>query len=168
MTIALHEITFPVFAIRSFEKIFREEDKIFVVGSKLREPLILDDLSYDLPFPRRRLQIPENVKYKINKSYMNISQFLRAKTYKRTFVDSVGLIFNYTKTKSTKLTYHRLIKVLPIEDHGNALIIQDVSMPLMVSALEPIKKYVGLLDYLGGYIVYEYSDERKKDTWRMI
>ena len=168
MTIALNEITFPVFALRSFEKIFKEDNKIFVIGTIVNEALILDDLSYDLPFPRRRLQIPENVKYKINKSYMNISQFLKTKTCKRTFIDNTGLIFKYTKTKIVKLTYHKILQAIRNEEIGIILIIQNIDIPLTVSSLEPIKEYVGLLHYCGGYIIYEYTSEKKKDTWRKV
>jgi len=114
----------------------------------------------------RRLQTPHKV-FSLNKKIDSIQGILKQKG--KTFVDTKGRPFIYDKTLRCTLRYYK-IKNIENRDVESILWLQDVSSPFSVPRPpEPGYGYAGilLLRHLP-WILYEYSQSAKKDTWRKV
>lgn len=166
----LIDINFPIFPIRSYYKMYNEEGIIYV--ETYIKTWILDNTN--LPYnslAKRRLRI--NKPYPLTGVIFNITQLIKCK-YK-VFIDNKGKIFNYKKTKRITLKY-KILSNYKINYKTNevACFTKDLPYPFYVSStyFNKFKQfdnlYLGVLAYLGGHILYEITNEKKRDTWKKI
>ena len=103
----------------------------------------------------------------LNKAVHDIPSFLKVGAKK--FVDSKGTVFNYEKTRMVDLKYLHINKVQWNESHS-VLWVEDVNFPFnILRPPSPEMRWAGLLYDKGlPWILYEYSEFRKKDTKRKI
>ena len=116
----------------------------------------------------RRLRIKED-KYNLSDAIFTFSQLLKYYKPGAKYIDHLGYIFTYRKTKKANLIYREILHVDYIIGRGLLLTVEGVSMPIAIPASSNIEGYVGLLEYNGGYLLYDMpSKVKKKDTWRKI
>lgn len=166
-TLLLKEIKFPVYRIRENLGI-REESKITFVTNCSNEEKIIDNKNLvGDTLGLRRLRISKEYIYPLDKAIPNLQILLKYANH--TFIDTYGKVFTYKKgSKFYKLTYEKIIRVVEYHDgEGSALVYaQGINYPFTVSYYPFVlyDAYIGLIHYKGGYIYYEVSKEKKKDT----
>jgi hypothetical protein len=153
---------FPLFILPKEALIEEKDGIVFLDGLCLDDRNIKSD---KLGVRRLRSSYPN--KAVLNKAVHDIPSMLKS-TAKR-YIDSEGTVFEYQKSLLVSLRYHKILKV---EDRGVTCLvwIKGINSPFPV--LRPPLAYMtwaGIL-YNGAHpwILYEFSEERKKDTKRKI
>jgi len=160
------DIEFPIFTITaSYKRIWDEfgvkyietESGTYILDNKHMEGDTLGE---------RRLRIKNGLRYTPRKVYYNITQLIKSNN--KTYIDNTGSVFTYRKTRNVPLKYYRVMDVVHM-DAGCILLIKNINFKLRVSCKDAYAiKYIGLLCTDTGYILYDTSDEKKKDTTRKI
>ena len=114
-------------------------------------------------FSRVIWPIKNNVLTLINTSWVILKQSLK------TFIDSNGTPFIYEKTLLCKLKYYKIRKVEQ-KDVASLIWCKDIKHPFTVPRPpEQGMTWAGVLHFHGlPWILYEYSEEKKKDTRRKV
>lgn len=115
----------------------------------------------------RRIRISSN-KYEINKAILTYSQLLKKHKSGDRYIDRTGMCFIYKKTTYVPLVYRKIINVLYLDGYGLAAYVEDLDSPVPLPAGTDIEGYLGLLEYMGGFLLYELSNEYKPTTRKMI
>jgi len=157
----LPKITFPVFILPS-------EDWSFSDGLMFMDGKVVDDRNMEgKTLGIRRLQTPYPTLFPLRRSIDYLNGIL--KQQKKTFIDSKGIPFIYEKTIRCQLKYYR-IKKKELRDTECLLWLKGVSTPF--SCPRPPDESYGYAGILllsrFPWILYEYSDQPKKDTWRLV
>ena len=157
----IQDIVFPVFVIHSDNT--EEIDGILWLDDQ-----VLDDKNMEgETLGIRRIQSPMKSIYPLK--YMIEDEIGLMKHRGRTFIDNEGKVINYEKTRSLKLKYHKIVKR---EKKGIATVLwlKDVPFPYAEkSPPDPDLTWAGLLYNMGiPWKIYDFSSEKKKDTWRKI
>ena len=115
----------------------------------------------------RRLQSPMKSIYPLR--YMVDDEIGMMKHRGKHFIDTNGVYWYNEKKKTAALKYHKIRKVEK-KDIAAVVWLKDVPFPF-VEARPPQDQYswAGLL-YKSGipWKIWEYCEEKKKDTWRKI
>ena len=114
----LNEVNFPVFPIRGNRKIYKDPHTgIDRVETVLKDWQLDNKSLIGITLSERRLKIPLKERYPLTFALFNFSQLLN---YKKgcMFIDNLGNIFKYKKTRYEKLEYH---KVIGYTDIGNSI-----------------------------------------------
>lgn len=169
----LTEINYPIFPIRSHNKLY-VKDGIDCIDTALNKWQIDNKNLVGETLAARRFGIPREIRYPLTFTLFNLTQLLN---YKKghMFIDNLGNIFSYKKTRMEKLEYHKVIGKSYADEGNCALHVEAYSMPFYVTKGlfnriygygEEI--YVGLLGYHGGHLVYDLSTEKKDTTRRKV
>jgi hypothetical protein len=153
---------FPLFVLPKDAFIEEKDGVVFLDGQCLDDKNVSDER---LGVRRLRSSYPN--KFPLAKAIHDIPSMLKS-SYRR-FIDSAGDIFFYNKTLIVDLKYHRIVK---IEDRDIACLIWVKGINSPFTVLRPplsYMKWAGIL-YNGSYpwILYEFCEEKKKDTKRKI
>jgi len=171
--VKLTDINYPIFPIRGHYRVFSEH-KIDFVETHLRT-WILDNKN--LPGPTlaaRRFKIQDP--YPLKPAIFNLAQLLKYTETPSTgiYIDTLGKIFKYKKTKRHKLVYKKVLKHW-VEGTNVVFELKDISsyIHVDVGVLNKYKGfdeqfYLGVIYYHGGWIFYDTSEHKKKDTWKKI
>ena len=156
----LEEIEFPIYKLRSYIRLFEEDNILYIVSPKIGIS-ILDNrnLGWDT-LSKRRIHIDKNSLYPLNKyTIPNIEELIHH--YGGTFIDNKGTLFKYKKQKFYKIKYFKIKKII-----NDLLYVEEFNYPFKLYKYIDIYEfpYVGILNYLGGYIVYHFSKEKLKET----
>lgn len=115
----------------------------------------------------RRLQTPMKSLYPLK--YLIEDEVSMMKHRGKHFVDTNGVYWYNEKTQTATLKYHKIRKVEK-KDIASVIWLKDVPFPF-VQARPPLKgmRWCGILYKKGiPWKIWEYCEERKKDTWRKI
>jgi hypothetical protein len=85
------------------------------------------------------------------------------------FIDSNGTPFIYQKTMNASLKYYKIRKI-ERKEVASVLWLKDINFPFTIPRPPPAEKtWAGVL-HIGGlpWLLYEYSEERLKDTRRKV
>ena len=85
------------------------------------------------------------------------------------YIDSDGFFFTKSKTTTTQLKYHKIMK-REKKDVATVLWLKDIPFAFAEkSPPDPDLSWAGLL-YDSGipWKIYDFSEEKQKDTWRKI
>jgi hypothetical protein len=162
----LFDISFPVYAItKTYRKIWEEMNVVYIETES--GTYVLDNKNIDgNTIGERRLKIKNSELYIPRKVYYNISQFLHSKYNK--FIDSKGNIFSWKKSFNVPLKYHKVAGVIQTEEDC-IIHLKDIIFPQKVNCrIAYVINYVGVLHTEYGYVLYEYCENKKKDTYRKI
>jgi len=155
----LHDIKFPIYVLHSDE--VEERDGLLFCDTQ-----IVDDKNMTgQTLGQRRLQSPHKNLYQLR--YM-IEDFRGLCKHRgRFFVDTYGKFFRYTKNKKVDIKFKKIERQNK-KDVATLIWIENIPFPF--EEKRPVKgKYAGVA-YIDGRpsFIYEYSSEKKKDTWRKI
>lgn len=144
-----------------------------VEGESNRQHLkIVDDKNIsgnNLAMRRLKLTADEVPLFRLSKAMFFLGDLIKTATSSTYFIDSNGMIFNYVKSTTAKLKFHKINKIFPIQTGG--AIIEVLGIPNRFKVINyptPETKCAGVL-HLGVstilYGLYEYIPE---DTVRRV
>lgn len=167
----LTDINFPIFPIRGYTKLY-EESNMLKIDTYVKS-WIIDNRNLSGTFSKRRLQMDKKTKYPLTLVIFNISQLISYKSKTNKYIDWDGKLIKYKKRKVVKLKYY-LIKGIKKGKSSIALFVENLPFPIYVTytqlsnAYKFDKLYVGLLEYNGGKLFYNWSTKYKCESWRKI
>jgi hypothetical protein len=145
----------------------------YVLDDEIKETYhIIDDTTIDKPtLALRRIELLKmQVKLqKLGKATFFLADFIKLASRNTWFIDSSGLVFQYKKHRSAKLTFKKVKRVIPIKTGG--AIIEVEGIPSRFKTLyvpDANNRYAGLIVDGMGYILYGMYPEKLKDSRRMI
>ena len=157
----INKVRFPVYAMPSGNW-HRQDGLLFLDG------VILDDrnMSGDT-LGIRRLQTPHKTIYPLKHQIDNFRGLIKSR--EKYFVDTNGTPFIYEKTQFCKLKYYK-IKSVKQKEVASTLWLHGVKHPFVIPRPPaPEVRYAGVLHYGSlPWVLYEYSEEPKKDTRRKV
>lgn len=162
----IFDIQFPIFPVAlNFERIWTEDNITKIETASGVYVLDNKNIQGDT-LGKRRLRINNSKLYIPRGVVHSIGQLIRSK-YK-TYIDNTGEVFKYIKHTTVPLKYHKVDRIIETE-HGCVLHFKDIHNPIILSCRNAHGiEYVGLLHTNIGYILYEYSETIKANTWRKI
>jgi hypothetical protein len=115
----------------------------------------------------RRLQTPMKSIYPLK--YQCDDEVAMLKHRGKHFVDSNGCYFYNEKLDTAPLKYHKIKKIIK-KDVATVVWIKDVPFPFAIARPPRVEQtWAGILYKKGlPYAIWEFAEERKKDTWRKI
>ncbi len=165
-------IVFPLFHIRDCLKIITE-DKIITIRT-LYGDYILDNKNIrGNTLGIRRLNLSSSLQedqrlYPLRKIFYTFSDIITHKHKHKVYIDSIGTLFKYTKSKRCNLVYK---KITNIEVQATRILCtcKGLFRPIEVPYIPRVMpRYLGLLCFQGDYILYELSQCAKAETWRLV
>jgi len=166
-TKTIFDIKFPIFPLtRNYKHIWTEDNITWIETES--GVYVLDNKNIQgNTLGQRRLRIKNSKLYIPRAVVHNVAQLIRSE-YK-TFIDNNGIVFKYIKNTRVPLKYYKIKKVVRVEDKGCVLHFNDIDNPVLAPcAIAYGISYVGFLITNIGYILYEYSETNKPDSWRKI
>lgn len=161
------DIDFPIFAITNNYRNIWTEDNITKIETASGVYVLDNKNIQGNTLGQRRLRINNSPLYIPREVLHNVSQIIRSKY--NLFIDNNGKVFNYIKQTRVPLKYFKIEKVVKKPDIGCVLHFEALDNPILISCIIAYGiNYVGFLLTDMGYIVYEYTEEFKRDTWRKI
>jgi hypothetical protein len=155
------KITFPAFLMDSSN--WEISDGLFFCEGKL-----VDDYNQmGTTIGARRMQTPFKDKYELKKAVSAPNGLMKQNT--KYFVDSKGKPFIYEKTKIVPLKYMKIKKV-ERKSYATLIWVKGHNAPFTVPRPpEDGNTWAGVLHLHGiPWMLYEYSDEKLKDTRRKV
>jgi len=154
-------IDFPVFVLHT--------DNIELIDGILWiDNQVLDDKNMlGITLGMRRLQSPMRSLYPLKYMLNDERELLHHQG--KFYIDSSGLFFTKSKTTTTQLKYHKIMRVEQ-KTTASQLWIKDCPFPFTLKRPLPENaSWAGVL-YKNNipWILYDLSEEKKKDTWRKI
>jgi len=173
----LYDISFPVYKLGKRKPIIEEGVSFFLSVTEKENIVtyvtqIIDDKNISQnSLAKRRLQLLKEGKklYRLKYALFFIADLLKFTKGATWYIDSTGKIFQYSKTRRVPLVFKRIKKVISIKTGG--AIIEVHGLPYRFKTLfKPLieQKYVGLLYFDNGYILYGFYDKLYDKTTRMI
>ena len=154
-------IEFPVFVLHT--------DNIELIDGILWiDNQVLDDKNMlGITLGMRRLQSPMKGLYPLKYMLENETDLLHHQG--KFYIDSSGVFFIKIKTTNTQLKYHKIMRVEK-KAIASRLWLKDCPFPFTLKRPLPENaSWAGILYKQGiPWILYDLSEEKKKDTWRKI
>jgi hypothetical protein len=158
---SIKSVSFPVFMIPSSN--WQLTDGLLFIDEKL-----VDDRN--MPgetLGRRRIQTHYKELLVLKKALWNLTGILKQSS--NTFIDSLGKTFIYEKTIMCPLKYFKIEEVI-LKETASLIRVKGLPKPFTVPR-PPASgmQWVGILHYRGlPWLLYEYSEEKLKDTRRKV
>jgi hypothetical protein len=165
----LFDIKFPIYSItRTYERIWDDMNVTYI--RTVTGTYVLDNKNVEGDtLGKRRLRIKNDIYklYKPRKVYYNIVQLIKAN--EKYFIDTTGVVFQYKKTGTAKLVYYKVDEIIEAEDGECILNIPSINYSYKTICRSAYAiKYIGLLNSAFGFIPYDFSETKGKDSWRKI
>ena len=158
----IKKLTFPVF-------ILPNSNWQLVDGLLLLDNIVLDDKNMPgATLGISRLQTPFTEIVPLKHSIDSLIGILKQQNNK-SFIDSKGTHFIYQKTLNATLKYYKIRKIEQ-KEVASILWLKGVKQPFTIPRPPPVgKTWAGVL-HLGRWpwLLYEYSEEKSKDTRRKV
>lgn len=161
----MNNLVFPLYHIRH-SYIFTEDNIISVKTDHGVFTLDNKNLKGNT-LGERRLRLQEKP-YTLKKVFYTLSDIVVHTHKHKVYIDSLGNIFNYTKKRRVSLQY-RKIENIEIQESRLLCDCVGINKPIEIPFIPAIMPmYLGLLYFEKDYLLYELSQEKKKDSWRLI
>lgn len=163
---SIFDIDFPIFAITKNYRNIWEEEKVTYIETDSGVYVLDNKNIQGNTLGQRRLRIKNSKLYIPRIVVHSIPQLIKSE-YK-TFIDNNGILFKYFKSATAPLEYHKVDRVART-DKGCVLHFKSINNPILIPCRYAFGiEYVGFLVTKMGYILYEYSETFKGNTWRKI
>lgn len=164
----LQDIVYPIYKIGYNSTVYKDD-----LGRTLVKNVygvyILDNknlLGSTLAARRRKINEP-NI-FKLKGTIFDLAQLIK-NSGNCWYVDAEGNTFIYNKTRYYNIIYREIVERHIIEGKGTLLKLKGIDQSLLVSNKLAIhNEYAGIILYNGGYILYELTTIKKKDTRKML
>lgn len=155
------KIKFPVFILPSSN--WELIDGLLLIDNQVVDDKNMPGASLGI----RRLQTPFTELVSVKHSIDSLIGILKQNT--KYFIDSNGTPFIYQKTMTSSLKYYKIRKI-ELKGTASVLWLKDIISPFTVPRPPPRETtWAGVL-HIGGlpWLLYEYSEEKLKDTRRKV
>ena len=165
------DINWPIYHIRQHREI-REDNKVLYIDTTFGQYIIDNKNLQGRSLAIRRLMlkgIENNKVYTLKTVLFNLSDLIKHNHSSKWYIDSSGNIFRYNKTKKFHpLKYYKVTDVT-VSGISTLLTVEDIFKPIILPYIpKKVEQYAGLVVLMGDYIVYEFSETKKKDTRKMV
>lgn len=172
----LQEISFPVYKLSDIKPVVEDGITFYVFeyNSKDGEVIkIIDDTNIpakSLALRRLRMAVDGVDLFKLSKAIFLLADLIKLSKNNTWFIDSLGHIFQYTKTKLVPLEFKRITKILQIATGGSIIIVEGLTTRFKtLFKVSDEYRYAGVLKLDSkSYILYGVYKEKYKDTRRKI
>jgi len=157
----MQSIQFPIFVIHSDN--VEELDGILWLDDQVLDDKNMEGDSLGM----RRIQSPMKSIYPLR--YMIEDEISYLKHRGTTFIDSSGKIIIKEKKRNARLLYHKIRKI-ELKDVAAVIWLEGIPFSFIEKRPPPAEyTWAGVL-HLSGFPwkVWEYCEEKKKDTWRKV
>lgn len=154
-------INYPVFMLKSGD--WELHDGLLFIGEQIVDDRNMEGASLGI----RRMQTPHKNLYPLKKMVSSYNGILKQKS--KYFIDSAGQPFSYEKTIYAQLKYLR-IKRVEQKEVATLIWFREHNAPFTVPR-PPEDGYIwaGVLHLHGlPWVLYEYSQEKLKDTRKKV
>ena len=133
---------------------------------------IVDDTNIDKPtLSRRRLELlVQEVKlFPIRQAIYFLGDLLKIAKNTTWFIDSAGILFQYSKTRRARIVVRRITKVLPTEGLGAVIEVEGIAHRFKtVFKPDADAEYAAVLQCGLSYIFYGLYKDKPNESWRMV
>lgn len=157
----LHKIAYPAYPIPT-------DNWDYVDGLLYLDGLLLDDKNQQgETLGARRMQTPFKDKFPLTKAAETSLAIIKQPG--GFYIDNLGRMFKYEKTKMAKVKYYKIIKVVP-KITNSILHLKGVNFPIKVKRPPPLRCTWAAVLHIDDvpWILYEYSEYKLPDTRRKI
>jgi hypothetical protein len=156
------DLTFPLFILPQDTDIEEIDGILFADGKCLD-----DKNTAGSTLGKRRLRTPYPNIYPLNKAVHDIPSLLKSSA--KRFINEQGQVFNYEKSRMVPLKYH-FIKKIRTKETASLVWIEDINFPFEVPRPpDASMTCAGILyERSHPWLLYEFSEQMKKDTKRKI
>jgi hypothetical protein len=175
-SLTLQSLSYPIYKLPDKPNIddgvmyyYSEIEKEDITQGKL---CLIDDISIEgdsLAKRRLRLLADGVPLFKLKNALFFLGDLIKIANPKTWFIDSNGKLFNYKKTTSVKLDFHKITKIIPIQTGG--AIIEVDGIPNRFKVLHtPIaaEKCAGILHMGLATVLYGLYSSIPETTRRMV
>lgn len=154
----MRNIRFPIYVVSEEPE---EIDGLILIGDQVVDDKNMPGDTIGI----RRLQTPMKSIYPLR--YQIEDHVGMIKHRGKHFIDTNGVYWYDEKTQTASLKYHKVRKVEK-KDIASVVWFKDVPFPF-VEARPPTGSWAGILYKQGiPWKIWEYTDEKKRDTWKKI
>ena len=155
------DLCFPCFVIHS-------DNVEYLDGILWLDDQVLDDKNMSgHSLGTRRIQSPMNSIYPLRYMIEDITGLMRHRG--KFFIDNNGRVFNYEKTETVKIHYHKIRK-REKKTTATVLWLKDCPFPFAEKSPPPVEVTWAGVMYRDGLpmAIYDFAEEKQKSTWRKI
>ena len=167
--IKLDELVFPIYKFRGY-KTLKKTNGILEISTHWNDYIVDNTNLRGKTLGERRRGIKTGEIYPF-KTFHNSPRDLifNAKTGD-TFIDTLGKLFKYTKTKRCEVFCKKLKNIVKTDNGKSILFIEDFPTVFVVPSLAIPRRtrYVNLVKYGEYYLVYNFSDILIKSFWKKL
>lgn len=172
----IKDIQFPVYPLKSHQKIIRGKGPIYIITA-LGTVKVIDDTSIEGTFGIRRLKLKATLKgrdfkfYPLKKSLKSFAELAHhvKSSQVRVYIDSSGYLFNYTPSKWYRLTYHKIIARVNVSGKNWHIELLGINTPIVINYPPRVDmKYAGIIRTELGNVVYELTNIKKPSSKRKL
>lgn len=176
--IELSNIAFPVFKIGKNKPLFENNIYFYILGKDLAysdaeyKVLVVDDKNQPgETLAQRRLQLRASGAevYNLSKAIFFLGDLVKLAKKNIWFIDSLGYVFEYEKTRRVPLVYKKIKSINNIQTGGALVEVEGLSERFK-TLFAPMhdQKYAGLLVLDKAHILYGLYDQAYKNTYRAV
>ena len=133
---------------------------------------IVDDTNIEAPtLSRRRLEllVQEVQLFPIRQAIYFLGDLLKIAKNTTWFIDSTGILFQYSKTRRARIVVRRITKVLPTEGLGAVIEVEGIAHRFKtVFKPDADAQYAAVLQCGLSYIFYGLYKDKPNESWRMV
>ena len=133
---------------------------------------IVDDTNIEAPtLSRRRLELlVQEVKlFPIRQAIYFLVDLLKIAKNTTWFIDSTGILFQYSKTRRARIVVRRITKILPTEGLGAVIEVEGIAHRFKtVFKPDADAEYAAVLQCGLSYIFYGLYKDKPNESWRMV
>lgn len=177
--IGLIDLCWPIYRIGKSKPIVDDKVSYFLFAKATETDalsykiLFLDDRNINSPsLGTRRLVLESagNNLYKLKTAVFFLADLVKLANPSTWFIDSAGVLFQYTKTRRVSLVYKRITKIIPIATGGSIIELEGLSERFKSYRTPEISStpYAALLEDNQTHLLYGFYDKLYKNTSRMI
>lgn len=167
----LSSISFPVYPLDRYHAVVEELGVVHIYDDYGKFILDNKNLPGDSLGKRRLRILDKDSLYHLGHAYFTLKDLIKYKQGNSNFVDSNGKVFKYRKSSYVRLAYHRIASVVEVED---SVYIQTTKysalfrVPPELGIMWYKDKYAGIIDLMGGQMLYDISEEKKENSLIMV
>jgi hypothetical protein len=175
----LTDITFPVYRLLNKPPEWKNDMLVYEntymhidTANEYTHTKIVDAKIPGQTLSRRRLHMEAKGMplYPLKKAAFFLHDFIKLAGNGYYFIDSVGKLFKYKKSKSCRLIFRKVTRIIPSESSGSIVEVQGLPQRFktLVNLSNSYGLWAGLLEYNGTWLFFGVYNEQYRDTRRMI
>jgi hypothetical protein len=161
----IYEIDYPIYKLPERYNYINRDGLLLAVCKTSFKEYIVDNKNLDFKtMSRRRLSIDTNILplLKIKLAIFDVISLIKQGT--GNYIDSNGYLFRYKTSVKAAIKYYDISKLKEqVEGVGFTFFLKEINRLFQVNSSEEVifSNYVGIIEMLNDYFIYEFSDVSK-------